>query len=92
MNATGEGDEREWYDTVSGEQEDKLMPNLTTLIYMLELSEGGQPNDRVVKCKPLWQMDEAQQATVRKTNVEAATMAVDYALIDDETAQGWVGE
>lgn len=92
MNATGEGDASEWYDTVSGEQEDKLMPNLTTLVYMLDLAEAGQPSDRVVKCKPLWQMDEVQQATVRKTNVEAATMAVDYGLIDDDTAKGWVGE
>lgn len=92
MNATGEGDNRQWYDTVSGEQEDKLMPNLTTLIYMLDLAEAGEPSDRVVSCNPLWQMDAVQQSTVRKTNVEAATMALEYDLIDDDTAKGWVSE
>lgn len=92
MNATGEGDAREWYDTVSGEQEDKLLPHLVTLVYLLDLAAGGEPSDRVIVCKPLWHMDAKQQAEVRKTNVEAATLAIDYGLIDEETAQGWLNE
>jgi len=92
MNATGEGDARDFYDAIASEQQDKLMPNVRQLVYLLDLANDGEPADRDVKANPLWQLDGAELSTTRKTNTEAATMAVDYGLIDDETAQRWVGE
>lgn len=90
MNSTGEGDQTEWYDTVASEQEDKLKPNLAALVDLIDRADGGAPSDRAIIANPLWQMDAQQQATIRKTNVEAATLAVDYDLVDQETAQAWV--
>lgn len=87
MNSTGEGDFRQWYDTVRGEQEDNLLPNLSELVRLLDIADGGQPDDRVLKPNPLWQPTEGERATTLKTTVEALTQGIDYAIISPEAAE-----
>lgn len=92
MNATGESDTRGWYDSIASEQEDKLMPNLTRLVYLLDATDGGEPGDRLITPEPLWQMDAKQKAEIRKMNTESAVMALDYQIIEEETAKDWIDE
>jgi len=87
MNSTGEGDFRQWYDTVRGEQEDNMMPNLSVLVRLIDLANGGQPDDRMIVPNPLWQPTEGEKATTLKTTVEALTLGIDYAIISPEAAE-----
>lgn len=92
MNSTGEGDFRQWYDTVRGEQEDNLMPNLSELVRLLDLAAGGQPDDRMLKPNPLWQPTEGERATTLKTTVEALTLGIDYAIISPAAAEAMLAQ
>ena len=88
QNATGESDTRNWYDQVKGEQEDKLIPNLSRLVYLLDLAGGGAPNDREIVCKPLWQPSAQEQAeTLDKLSQALTRLVVEAGLMDDEAAQ-----
>jgi len=87
QNATGESDARNWYDQVSGEQEDKLLPNLQELVRIMDLADGGEPEDRVIECAPLWQESAGEQATTLKTYGEGLTMLVDWGLMSDDAAR-----
>jgi len=87
QNATGESDARNWYDQVAGEQEDKLLPNVRELVRLLDLADGGEPEDRVIECAPLWQESAGEQATTLKTYGEGLTMLVDWGLVTDDAAR-----
>lgn len=90
MDATGEGDIRNWYDQVKSEQESKLLPNLTRLVYLMDLADGGAPDDRAIICNPLWQPSKAEQSATQKIAVETATLALDMGLMDLEAAQRYI--
>lgn len=87
LNATGEGDARQWYDTVSSEQEDKLLPNLRRLCYLLDLAAGSEPDDRKIEAKPLWQESAGEQAKTLDTLSKGLTLLVDYGLMTDDAAR-----
>ena len=87
MNATGEGDTKNWYDQVSGEQEDKLLPNVRELVRLMDVADGGVPEDRVIECRPLWQESAKEQADTLKTYGEGLTMLVDWGLMTDDAAR-----
>ena len=87
QNSTGESDTRNWYDSVRGEQEDKLLPNLRELVRLLDLADGGEPDDRVIECRPLWQESAKEQADTLKTYGEGLTLLVDYGLMSDDAAR-----
>jgi len=90
QNATGESDIRQWYDTVKGEQEDKLLPNLSSLVRYLDLPAGGEPDDRMIAAAPLWQPTAQEQATTLKTTVEALSLGMDWGIIDADQAQQYL--
>lgn len=87
MNATGESDAHQWYDTVSGEQEDKLLPNLREIVRLLDLAGGGEPADRKIEAKPLWQESAGEQAKTLDTLSKGLTLLVDYGLMTDDAAR-----
>jgi len=90
QNATGESDIRQWYDTVKGEQEDQLLPNLSKLVRYLDLPAGGEPDDRMIAAAPLWQPTAQEQATTLKTTVEALSLGMDWGIIDADQAQQYL--
>jgi len=87
QNATGESDIRQWYDTVKGEQEDKLLPNLSSLVRYLDLPAGGEPDDRMIAAAPLWQPTAQEQATTLKTMMEAITLGLEWGIMTTEEAE-----
>lgn len=63
LNATGDGDIRNYYDKVSGEQENQLRPKLEYLDEILcRHTFGAVPDDFRFEFSTLWQMDEVQQS------------------------------
>lgn len=77
MNSTGESDTRNYYDELDSARKQMLLPQLEGLIRALYLERGNEPQAWSIKANPLWQMDEAEAATVRKTTAEADAVYID---------------
>jgi phage-related protein (TIGR01555 family) len=90
MNATGESDFRQYYDAVRGRQENELGPLLAPLDEMLIRSAlGDRPPEIWYEWNPLWQMSEAEKATMQKTRVETLKGIHDLRVIPtDAFAKG----
>ena len=87
LNSTGESDLRMYYDKVNSEQESRLRPGITTLLYVLWRSTFGSaaPKDLEFSFVPLWQMSAADKANVAKTQTETVAGAFESGLIDRAT-------
>jgi phage-related protein (TIGR01555 family) len=85
LNATGEGDLRNYYDNIANVQTDDVGPPLTRLDEVLIRSALGT-RDKAVwsQWNPLWQMDSVQKATVSKSKADAYKIDVDAMQIDPE--------
>jgi hypothetical protein len=83
LNATGEGDIRNYYDAVAANQEDRLGPRLQQLDeVMLRSVFGTRPADFESEWNPLWQMDDAQQAQVDSTRSQMAQVYLSEGIIE----------
>lgn len=71
MNATGEHDTRNYYDSINTKQEWTLRPRLMQLLGFMCLSAFGRviPGLNIV-FNPLWQLDAKTRAEVEKANAE----------------------
>jgi len=91
QNATGESDIRQWYDSVRGEQEDRLVPPLFELVRILDLASGlQQPEGRAIVPEPLWQPSKQEQVTTHKMAAETASLLLDYGVIDPVAAERYI--
>jgi len=91
QNATGDADFRAWYDSVKGEQEDKLIPALGELVRLLDIAAGEQdPDGRIITPEPLWQPTKSEQVQTHKTGAETITLLIDYGLLSPEAAEQYV--
>lgn len=65
MNATGDGDMRNYYDMIKNKQESEERPPMEYLYEIIARSElGGMPDDLDLKFNSLWQTSDKDQATV----------------------------
>lgn len=71
MNATGEHDTRNYYDSINTKQEWTLRPRLMQILGFICLSAFGRviPGLNIV-FNPLWQLDAKTRAEVEKANAE----------------------
>lgn len=82
LNATGEGDLRNYYDRVKSDQKLKLTPNIMMLDeVIIRTTFGDRDPDIYYEWNPLWQMDDIQKATVAKNKAEVAKIDNDLGLI-----------
>ena len=74
MNATGEGDMRNYYDSVQAYRGDDIQPCIEWLVGLLdaqvEWSRNERPETMEFQWPPLWQPTEQEWATIKKTNAE----------------------
>ena len=97
MNATGESDIRFFYDQISARQELELRPQLEKLIRVLFKASDGptrgkEPEGWGFKFVPLWQMSEADEAGIRKTQAETDAIYITNGVTtEDEIAQSRFG-
>lgn len=85
LNASSEGEIRTFYDTIAEYQEKIFRKNLTRIMHFVMLSLWGKIDDKITfSFLPLWSLDEAQQATVRKTDTETGQILVDGGIITQE--------
>lgn len=83
LNATGEGDARNWYDAVAVYQESDVRPAYEQILKLLFASKSGptrgiEPANWALKFPPLWQPTAKEQAETRK--IIAETDEINYNL------------
>ena len=89
LNATGEGDARNWYDAVAAYQEDSVRPAYEKLLKLLFASKTGptkgiEPANWALKFPPLWQPTAKEQAETRKIVAETDQLNFDMGLVTSE--------
>lgn len=79
LNASSEGEIRIYYDWIHAQQEANLDPHLKTIMDIVQISEFGDIDEDITyEWGPLWNMDETELATARKTEADT-----DVALIQE---------
>lgn len=88
LNSTGEGDLRNYYDSIKQQQERKLRSAVEKIYDVLMRSEFGiePPENITITFNPLWQVSDAEKATIAGSVTDAVTKASDSGLIDRHTA------
>lgn len=87
LNATGEGDERIYYDNLAQEWENTLMHGVQTTYQLIAASEGVKvADDFTVTMAPLDQLTDEKKADVANKDVDSVTKALDASLISEQTA------
>lgn len=85
LNATGDGDIRNYYDRIASEQRTVLTPALARLDEVLIRSAiGAEDPDIYYEWAPLWQMDEAQKAEIANKKANTFKIDVDTAALPIE--------
>jgi phage-related protein (TIGR01555 family) len=92
MNATGEGDAKDWYNEVAADRVEKLVPQHKQLIRMIMRAtqgptKGKEPERWSLAYNPLWQSSELEQADIRlKTSQADASDITSQVLTPEEVA------
>ncbi|WP_210255067.1 DUF1073 domain-containing protein [Rhizobium oryzihabitans] len=88
MNATGESDLRNYYDSVKAQQERRLKLPLTILFDVMHRSLFGEEPAKnfSFKFNPLWQMSEKEKAEVAESVERSTSSAYAEGLIGKATA------
>lgn len=81
MNATGEGDEKNYREMLASKQDSDLRPNLKRLDRVLIPSAGVDPNKAVWTFAPLSRLTEKELADIAKTKAETVAIYVDKAIL-----------
>lgn len=86
MNATGEGDSRDYYDMIRADQSNYLEPPLLKLAQTVNLGIGSpvSPEELTVEFDPVWSPTASEQATIQKTVMETDKGYVDAGILDAE--------
>jgi phage-related protein (TIGR01555 family) len=86
MNATGEGDEENYYDTVEENQLFALQPVLDKLLPIMVMSEWGQiPDDLDYKFNPIKTADNKEMSELADKSTTAIIAAYNSGLISQKT-------
>lgn len=83
MNATGESDMRQWYDSVQSYRSDVLDPRLVYVIRLLA-KEVNSPGDWRIVWPSLWQMSPTEEATYRKTVADTDAVYLQNQVVTPE--------
>lgn len=88
LNATGEGDQRNYNDYLDSQRESKLRPVLERLLPVMAMSAwGAVPEGIEVTFPPLWTPTAKEVAEIAKAKTEAVISAYTAGLLNVDTAQ-----
>lgn len=87
MNATGESDMRNYYDSLKSEQTSMLQPRMERIVRLFMLARNGafsgrEPESWSIKWRPLWQPTEKEQAETRKSIAEADRIYLETGVVE----------
>jgi len=83
LNATGEGEMKQWHEKVKQNQERRLRNPLHRLLSVMSMSTLGKPlpDDFSFEFRNLQEMSEKEKSEIAKSTVDAVTAAVDANLL-----------
>lgn len=85
LNATSDGETRNFYADVHSYQEKNVRPALQTVLEAVQLSVLGKINpDIKFHFAPLWEMSEVDKAQIRKTDGETDVAYVNSGIVSQE--------
>jgi phage-related protein (TIGR01555 family) len=89
LNATGEGDARNWYDAVKAYQADSVRPAYERMLRLIFAAKTGptrgiEPDNWALKFPALWQPTAKEQAETRKIVAETDAINYDMGLVTSE--------
>jgi hypothetical protein len=85
LNATGDSDMRNYYDRIHSDQVLRLTPQLEKLDIAIQRSALGKFDEEIFyEWNPLWQMSDAEKATIAKTKADTAAVDVTSGLVPFE--------
>ena len=85
LNATSDGETRNFYADVHSLQEENIRPGLDVIIKAIQLSLFGKIIDGMgFEFLPLWEMDDKDKAEMRKVDAEADVAYVTAGIISEE--------
>lgn len=83
LNATGEGDLINYYDSIGSFQENVLTPAMDPLDRIILASAVKSPDPGIwYEWSPLWQLSDEKRAIVNKTKADTFKVDVDAGIID----------
>jgi len=94
LNASSDGEVRTFYAWIEAQQEDVFRRPLERILSIIQLAKFGEIDPEIgFRFEPLWSLDEAAAATVRKTNAETGQILITAGVIDtDEERARLAGE
>jgi len=89
LNATGESDIRNWYDTLDAERNHRLRPRLDRLLRILFRAKKGptggvEPSSWNVRFPPLWQPTPKELADIRKVQADTDAVRISSGVLSAE--------
>jgi len=85
LNASSDGEVRMFYDGIHAAQESKWRDPLQAVIEIVQLSEFGEVDKEITfDFEPLWEADQTELATVRKTDAETDAVLIGAGVITQD--------
>lgn len=85
LNASSEYEMRCFYDWIHAYQETFFRPNLTTVINFVQLSLFGEVDEDIIfQFKDLWSLNELEEAQVRKSDADTASVYINDGVLHPE--------
>lgn len=78
QNSTGESDFQNYYDSVAADRDNWLYPIIKKLVDIIAMSAGIE--NPIIKFNPLKEVNQEQQAKIRKMNTESDQLDLDMGL------------
>lgn len=85
LNATGESDTRQFYDDISSEQRQRLLPMIERVVRLLFRAAGKpEPQNWSIEFRPLWQPTDKEKAETRKLVAETDAIYIGSSVYSPE--------
>lgn len=89
LSTDDEAGMRNWYDRISGEQEDSLQPALERLVRYMQIAKDGPMRGReipnwAIKFRPLFQLSEKDDVALQKTRAETDKTYIENGVLDPQ--------
>ena len=91
LNASADGEIRVFYDFIHSMQEDLFADPLDRVFEIIQLSEFGEIDPEIgYEFEPLYQMDEVQKSTIRKSDADTDAVLIGAGVISPDESRSRV--
>lgn len=93
LNASSDGEMRAFYDKVMAMNERCVRAPLTTVLSIIQLDEYGAVDPSITfEFEPLYELSEAEQATVRKTDADTDAVYISSGVVSPDEVRSRIAD